>query len=293
MKIKAIVIFIFSSIIAETNDLWNGVSIDVIVTISIFMAGLLVKYIYDFCKERNRLKSIKSYFIKLTKSLYAPIKVQSLSYATISNKIKDFKKYDFAFEENPRLNTEGFKQVSQYDYYKSIILKSKKKNRDSIYNSFIITINIIKSIELQKEFANINYRAFTLRHREYTNDWNSSLEKLLNSFNNLLNCEKDDSDFTIDIKSLIMNIGDIGNDKELIYKKIIDPLYKSCNKHSNDISSSIFLEIANSMNKSYNDIKNLRDIYSKLFNNFSNKLNFMQQELINNIKVLEINKVNN
>lgn len=90
-----------------------------------------------------------------------------------------------------------------------------------------------------------------------------------------------------------MNIGDIGNDKELIYKKIIDPLYKSCNKHSNDISSSIFLEIANSMNKSYNDIKNLRDIYSKLFNNFSNKLNSMQQELINNIKVLEINKVNN
>lgn len=142
MKIKAIVIFIFSSItliaqetiviknntnIAEINDLWNGVSIDVIVTISIFIAGLLVKYIYDFCKERNRLKSIKSYFIKLTKSLYAPIKVQSLSYATISNKIKDFKKYDFAFEENPRLNTEGFKQVSQYDYYKSIILKSKKK----------------------------------------------------------------------------------------------------------------------------------------------------------------------
>ena len=312
MKIKAMVIFIFSSItliaqksvmvntdstIIEPNMLWRGISKDVIfttfVTISIFLIGLIFKYLYEFCIERKRLQSIKKYFIKLITSLYEPIKIQCTSYIVLSNNIANFQKLDFAFEENPRLNTEGFKQVSQYDYYKSFITISKKKNRDSIYNSFISTINIIKSIELQKELANINYRKFISRHREYTNDWNCSLEKLLHLFSNLPNLEQDDSNFIIEIKSLIMDIGNIGNNKELIYNKIIDPLYNCCNKYSTDKSSAVFLETINLVNKSYKDIKNLRYIYSKLFNNFSNKLNSMQQELINNLKVFENNKVNN
>ena len=129
---------------------------------------------------------------------------------------------------------------------------------------------------------------FAKRHREYTNDWNSSLEKLLHLFSNLPNIEQDDSNFIIEIKSLIMDIGNIGNDKELIYKEIIDPLYSCCNKHSTDKNSAVFFETINSVNKSYKDIKNLRHIYSKLFNKFSTKLNSMQQELINNLKVLEL-----
>lgn len=300
MRIKAIVIFLFSSItliaqkteveqignkITEPNNLWNGVSIDVIITISIFITGLIVKYSYDFYKEKNRLKLLKKYFIKLIKSLYEPIEVQYSSYSSLSNNIGDFKKFDFPFEENPNLNIEGFKQVSQYDFYKSVVTTSKKKIIDPIFDSFISTINIIKSIELQKEFANINYKEFTKRHREYTNDWNNSLEKLLHLFSNIPNLEKDNSNFIIEIKLLIMNIGNIRNDKELIYKKIIDPLYNCCNKYSNDKSSPVFLETINLVNKSYEDIKNLRSIYSKLFTNFSSKLNSMKQKLVTNIKV--------
>jgi hypothetical protein len=307
MRIKAIVIFLFSSItliaqkteveqignkITEPNNLWNGVSIDVIITISIFITGLIVKYLYDFYKEKNRLKSIKKYFIKLIKSLYDPIEVQYSSYNSLSNNIGDFKKFDFPLVENPDLNIEGFKQVSQYDFYKSIVTTSKKKIINPIFDAFISTVNIIKSIELQKEFAVINYKEFTSSHREYTNEWNSSLEELLHLFSNLPDQEQDDSNFIIEIKSLIMGIGNIGNDKELIYKKIIDPLYNCCNKYSTDKSSAVFLETINSVNKSYKDIKNLRYIYSKLFNDFSNKLNSMQLKLITNLKVFE-KKANN
>jgi len=311
MKIKAIVIFIFSSItliaqksimantdstIIEPNLLWRGVSKDVIfttfVTISIFLIGLIIKYLYEFCIERKRLQSIKKYFIKLITSLYEPIKVQCSSYMFLSNNIANFQKLDFAFEENPRLNTEGLKQVSQYDYYKSFITISKKKNRDQVFNSLISIFNILKSIELQKEFANVNYRDFISRHREYINSFNNSVNKLLRANDSALSVKQDGDVLIIEMQKILSSVENREGNIQIIKERIIDPLYDLFVNTKADRRSLFFLEIVISIRKSYSDLEYLRDIHSKLFNNFSSKLNSMQQELINNIKVFE-NKVNN
>lgn len=310
MKIKAIIIFLFSSItliaqnnvivnndstIIEPNILWRGVSKDVIfttfVTISIFLIGLIIKYLYEFCIERKRLHSIKEYFIKLIKSLYEPIKVQCSSYIVLSKNIANFKKLDFAFEENPRLNTEGLKQVSQYDYYKSFITISKKKNRDQVFNSLISIFNILKSIELQKEFANINYRDFISRHREYINNFNNTVNKLLRAYDSALSVIQDGDVLIIEMQKILSSVENREGNIKIIKKKIIDPLYDLFVNTKADRRSLFFLEIVISIRKSYSDLKYLRDIHSKLFNNFSSKLNYMQQELINNIKIFENKKL--
>ena len=197
MKVKTISVFLLSSINLisrnieliksnssriEHNFLFKDVSKDVIfttiITISVFFLGLIIKYLYEFYIERKRLHSIKKYFIKLIKCLNEPIKGQCSSYKSLSKNIGDFSKYDFPFEENPRLNIEGFKQVSQYNFYRSVATRLNKKNITPIFDAFISTVNIIKSIELQKEFASINYKEFTSRHREYLNAFNSSINKL-------------------------------------------------------------------------------------------------------------------
>jgi hypothetical protein len=305
MKIKTIVIFLFSSItliaqktevekignkITEPNNLWNGVSIDVIITISIFITGLIFKYLYDFYKEKNRLKSIKKYFVKLIKSLNEPVKVQCSSYKSLSKNIGDFSKYDFPFEENPRLNIEGFKQVSQYDFYRSVVTKLNKKNINSIFDAFISTVNIIKSIELQKEFAGINYKEFTSRHREYINDFNSSINKLLRTYDSELTSMKNDDILLIEMSRIFGKTNKKESDAKTIIDKIINPLYDLLVTKIDDKRTSIFLEIIIATRKSYSDLSNLKNIYSNLFNNFSNKLDIMSKELINNVNVFE-NKI--
>jgi len=304
MKVKTISVFLLSSInlisqnielvnpdstIIEPNLLWRGISKDVIfttvVTISIFLIGSITKYLYDFCNERKRLHSIKKYFIKLIISLYEPIKVQCTSYIDLSNNIADFQKLDFAFVENPRLNTEGFKQVSQYDYYKSFITISKKKNRDQVFDSLISTINILKSIELQKEFANTNYRDFISRHREYINNFNDSINKLLRAYDSAISIIQDGDVLIIEMQKILSSVENREGDIKIIKEKIIDPLYDLFVNTTVDRRSLFFLEIVISIRKSYSDLENLRNIHSKLFNNFSTKLNSMEQKLISNIEV--------
>lgn len=312
MRVKTISVFLLSSInlisqnielinpdstIIEPNVFWRGVSKDVIfttvITISIFLIGLIIKYFYEFCIERKRLQSVKKYFIKLIKSLYEPIEVQCSSYMVLSNNIANFQKLDFAFEENPRLNTEGLKQVSQYDYYKSFITISKRNNRDQVFNSLISIFNILRSIELQKEFANINYRDFISRHREYINNFNNSVNKLLRANDSALSVIQDGDVLIIEMQKIMNSVENREGNIQIIKEKIIDPLYDLFVNTKADRRSLFFLEIVISIRKSYSDLEYLRDIHSKLFNNFSNKLNSMQQELINNIRIFENNKMNN
>ena len=306
MKFKALIMFLLSSINLiskntgiikadslniDNSFLLKDISKDVIfttlVTISIFFLGLLFKYIYELNKERNRLNSIKKFFFKLIKSLIQPIEDQCNSYNTLSNNIKDFKQYDFPFEENPRLNTEGFRQVSYYDFYKSVVGTSKSKNKETISESFISTVNIIKSIELQKDFADINYREFISRHRDYINSFNNSVNKLLRSYDAELTSMKDGDSLLIDMSKVLSKSKNTDRNAKNIIDEIINPLYNLLLTKTDDSRTFTFLEIIISIRKSYTDLSNLKQIYSKLFGNFSNKLDSMSKELINNLRIFE------
>ena len=306
MKYKVLSLILFSSInlisnnsiiikadslIIDNNLQLKGISKDVIfttiVTISIFIIGSFIKHLYVFCKEKNRLNSVKKYFFILIKSLKQPLEDQCESYKTLSNNINDFKQYDFAFEENPRLNTEGFRQVSHYDFYKSIVDTSRNNNKESVYVAFVSTVNIIKAIELQKEFADINFREFILRHREYNNSFNSNLNKLLRNYDSEVASRVDGDSFLIEMSKVLSEVKNIDRNAKSIIEEIVNPLYTLLKTKFNDKRTPTFLEITISIRKSYSDLSNMKQLYSKLYEGYSKKMSTMSKKLFDNLRIFE------
>lgn len=241
----------------------------VVVTLGVFISGLIFKLAYDNYSQRKYLKSRSKFFIDSAKSLIDPINKQIDCYKKLTDSIKDRKNHRFTYFIVPELNffffsTDIIADLHIYNHKRFF----KKIKHDSIKN-------ISKSINtIERELLNSMYNLEKLvdKHHELSIEWKKATDSIFGYYDSLIQYRAinkiSDKDIFLDRFYNILN--DFITDRDdsdlgLTKEKLLMPLRKMCNDIKND---SRVLQIIPSINECLNifqSIEQNRDHYYEIF----------------------------
>jgi len=276
----------------QIMDLSAGSNItEIILSVVIAIAAvfaLLLPFFREWYHERKRLNGIKKYFFDELSSIIKAIDEQITNFEVLSQKINDLKVRNFPFKTSPELVVENLKKVPHLDLYNILVTKGKGKTEINIEKFKNIT-NTIEFINKQIELGSNSLKIYIDDLRRYESSWQTNLkilrklydEYMLNLISNKINISNDSF-----LNSINTNFSNwIRGDKDIESTKtdLINPVKEHSVNHLPDRRAYQILSVIHDIVEDYDNIINLRKIYSELFDEYREKLNARKDLLIDSI----------
>lgn len=257
-------------------NILNSVGADtifaVVVSLSIFILGLIFKWGYDSWKRKKYLKSRVNFFIESSESLIKPIKKQAEEFKKLSESISDINNRKLAFNVVTDLNF--------FFYYPEIIAEIhsyntlKWRNKIDVIDTLKKTSKVINAIQSQFDHTRYNFGNFMRKQDRNADDWHEAINSVFRFHDFLINQyrlqgePKEDKffhDFCIVIFEWTKERDDFN--LEHVIEKLVLPLKEVCKNYSGDTRALQILPVLNRCTNVFERFSEHRKNYSDLFEN--------------------------
>ncbi|MBL7127673.1 MAG: hypothetical protein ISS16_01675 [Ignavibacteria bacterium] len=273
-------------IIKEVSDKYSfyGVSPDtiftVIITLSIFLLGFVIKGFYEWLMENMKLKKTELFFYSLLDSLIKTIDEQIEIDENLSRNIMNEEVRDFFYDEKLFALTKSFNSLEYLDLFKIFILKKKKLNLDE---KNIVFIRIIKIIEYIKEHSKSSekiFYQFLNDAKRFERDWGINISFINNTFNSFrsdakrLDIGPSKDPFLKEMDIIFHNLGKQKNYRfvSIANNNLIKPLKILCDKMIEDEKAKKILPAVMNCWEAHDNVFKTKNLYSDFLLKESNDL---------------------
>lgn len=250
-----------STVSVNSDKLW-GISFDAlastIITIIVFILGVLSKYLYDKWKNAKRLKNISYYFKSNIKNLIIIAEKEIDSLNDIIFQLSRKKEDHLLFKDNSSISFDFYNKLSHVDLFEIFLYYSKIKNKENNIDQFISTTNDIESLKYLIKHSRdnfINYYNILDTYFKRCVEAFKQVSYTINDYkkNNIQNnIDLKDDRFLAGIISLAIQYNKQVNPKDINiqYEHFIKPLIDICNNFTKEIRSPEIIKHA--MDFAYN-----------------------------------------
>ena len=280
--------------LSDNHSGFYGVSSDVIfttiITISIFILGIVIKEITAYIKELFRKKYLRNYFIRSCEFLRKPIMTQIGVFKEYSTNFSSEAKIEFVYKDTTDLELRNFDNVSNQDLYRIFYLRKRKKSdeRTKMFNDIINSLNFIRQ---QRINSLKNFDQFYSGYREYETQWQNNGDAILRYFdtfvsqNKTLEIKPSEDPFIKEYDSIVHNWQKNVDDKNIFrtHDNLISPLRDICKKYIGDPRANTVLNFVVGASYAFDNIKGIKKMYSEFFANEASELDDKYKRLINAI----------
>lgn len=271
----------------ETNHYFE--IIKWITPVVLFFLGLGFNKISEKLKENRRLRKVELYFYELLESLDSLVTQETEIINDCIYRLKDWQKNNVVLNQSSSRVLDRILEINQEDLFKIFALRKRGKKEQKIkdykqLNGIIdylsLTFTHIR-IANKKEIEQIN------RHLV---DWNSAHLKTTQFHNELISMDnKTNTDSFLDgFISAISNFNEEHKGTqniELALDKLIIPLKKICQKHSEDLRASKLMTLLEESTLAFREIKQIRESHSEFLLSVTTDL-IVNQKTLNELIVL-------
>jgi len=153
----------------------NDVLLSTIVTLSIFVLGIVIGIITKYCAERKRLNNVKKFLKFGLSRLIVSAKNQIENLNLTSNEIGNPKHYHFVLRDNVDFNNKSLDSISSLDLHKIIFKLNTKIDHSEILDVLLNTIDFVANH--RKNYVT-NFQLFYSKYIEYEKRWNEKIDEL-------------------------------------------------------------------------------------------------------------------
>lgn len=267
-----------STINISDNKLW-GISYDALastlITILIFLLGLIAKYIYDYWINYTRLKNISYYFKSNIPNIIRTANMAIDSLKDINIQLLEKRDKDLFFKEDSTVSFDFFNKISHVDLFEVFLRFSNLKTKEDIINRFNTISNEIKSLEYLITHGKDTFLKMYEFISQYSTNCNNSMKQIANLLNEFkkVNLEtKRDSDNDYFLREAIgialsLNSQTNPKDSHFQYQHFIIPLIDHCNKYSNEPRAADLIKPTMEFKYYYESRERTKELMVKAFNN--------------------------
>lgn len=248
----------------------------VVASLSIFVAGLVAKFIYDSWRKRRYLKSRVRFFVDAAESITKSIEKQAKEYENLAEQVCDINNHRPVFNRNTGINLFFFTPDIIADIHAFISLKWCVKLD---YRVIKEVSQVVKTLDLQLEHTRYNINSYIKLQSENSYEWFESTNKVLRFFDSWgkehKKSESPMSDnFFLDFDTVLSNFNQDEGNEDLVYAKenLVDPLLKVCYSYSSDERAITVIPFLKSAAYAYERLTANDQSYQKLFINDAEQL---------------------
>lgn len=266
----------------------------------VFFLGLLLIPLTDKLKKNNQLKMLELYFNELVNSLHQQLTKQTAELQKCIENINNYDQNSYTLTRISGYSLSNLDKINNEDLFRIYILRRKERYKDRITDFKNLNVIIGYFKEALPHLFKSNEKAIELydRHRI---DWNSSQDRIVNIYNNLVttnnaNSVKKGDDEYYDTFCNIFNtfFDKYGNDLCNIktgFEEFVNPLIDFARDNSGDIRSYNLLSALQPARHSYLEMITIREDHRDFLQTTYTDIIDFNEKLITLIEKLRIQKV--
>ena len=247
----------------QAHSFSNDILLSTIVTLSIFVLGIIVNIMTKYFAERKRLNNVKK-FLKfgLTKLIVAA-KDQIDNLNKTSSEIGNSKHYHFVLRDNVNFNNKSLDSISSLDLHKIIFRINTKIDHSEILDVLLNTIDFVANH--RKNYVT-NFQLFYSKYIEYEKRWNEKVDELRKMFDQVIirSSEGTVSELNKKLISIYSSFRKDApnNDMDTKNELFVDKIIAVCKNYISDSTAINIGQLAVSCSNIFTYILEQRKIYS-------------------------------
>lgn len=263
-------------IIENIADLTNSISADtiftVIVSLSVFIVGILLKWGYDWYKERNSLSVLQKYYLSSLSSLIPPLLKRIGNLRLNSREIKSEESRVVYYHHEVGLFMGQLQNLDSTDLFKIFVQRKRRKRRDNTLHYRNIQ-HAIEFIETQKKVVEKDVNDFVSKTNRHVDKWLHNTNGIFRLFDeykshNMRNKIPPSQDLFLKGMDRLIFAWTKKKDRvryNIMIKRLIEPLMRLCNKYIDDERVTQIIPKIVEAKRSAEHIVNVREVYFKQF----------------------------
>lgn len=241
-------------------------------------------------KEKQRLISLESYTYYLLEDLLKSIDKKARNLTELSKIIGNIESRNFGFADNSRMLTDVFQNISHQDLYQIYIL-NRKQGIEEKGKHFRNIVNAVDFLSKQNGLDKENFSRFMSDLRMYESQFKESINEICRlrdsyaSASTRQNITPNDDPFLIGADKILFVWNSDENPSliEATKTNMLDPLLQHAQSFPEESRAVKMATLIIDALLAYNNLKNLREQYEKLFLNTAVELDKWQNALKNSI----------
>lgn len=266
------------------NEAFWGVSRDtvftVLITLFVFILGILITRLIEARKEKKRLKELRVYFFTLAALLPKSLSKLVGEYKKLANDVLDPKSHNYFLPETHQLYLDNISKLSHTDIFKALVTERKTGDIKITSTHFKNIFDTFEYLRHQKERMRVNFTNFMAGASEYIDNWNNYMDALEQRLQELITLAKSQNippsgdDFLRDLDGVFFAWTQVEDYKNIFVAKenLLDPLKDFCNKYSADPRVTMFMPMVTKLRKAHNELKASNGLFGKLFQDEAQEL---------------------
>lgn len=277
---------IWQNVFGVSNDTAFQTIVPTIITISIFILGILLERLIESSKENKNIKTIREYVFLQVNVLKVATKLQINNLQKFISQLTQDQVTDYEFELKVDFDTKHIVDIKTNELFKILVLKSRGIQQLSLedFNSLIKQLDLIGGL---RESFKYSFKYTHEKLNEYQDRWNESVDKIgqlhdqwLTEFG-LEGIDPLIDPFLKEFIKIYHTWAKIENrvDMYIAVKHLIEPVLDNARKlQPNSFAEQLLRPLLHSLN-AYNNHKKLRELKIQEFEQYKSQLQNIEKEL--------------